>query len=111
MEEREGRRRKGGRREDGGEGGGREDFNLCSELQTTALRTHMLDERLGDLEVVVEGSQVEGSEAIILRLVDVAAGREVLQQQPHGSHVPPQGSVVQRSEPVVVAKGDVGPTL
>ena len=71
----------------------------------------MLDERLGDLEVVVEGSQVEGSEAIVLRLVDVAAGREVLQQQPHGSHVPPQGSVVQRSEPVVVAKGDVGPAL
>ena len=40
--------------------------------------TYMLDEGLGDFQVVVEGGQVEGSEAIILGFVDVAAGREVL---------------------------------
>ena len=61
--------------------------------------------------MVVEGSQVEGCEPIVLRLVDVEAGGEVLQEQPHGSHVSPQGSMVQRCEPVVVAKGYVGPTL
>lgn len=46
-------------------------------------------------------------EAIVLGLVDGAIWGEVGEDQPHGTHVPTQGGVVQTVEAVAIGHGDV----
>ncbi len=53
----------------------------------TPCAAYVGQEELRYLQVVIEGSQVQGREAIILRQVNGASGREVRQDELHGSHV------------------------
>ena len=73
--------------------------------------THVGNEDLGHLYVVVEGGQVESSEPVILRLVDRRTEGEVGENIPYGPHVPPEGGMVEGVEPVVVGDGVVGLVL
>ena len=54
---------------------------------------------------------MEGSEPVILGLVDRRTEGEVGQNIPDGSHVPPEGGVVEGVEPIVVGDGVVGLVL
>lgn len=61
--------------------------------------------------MVVESSQVEGCESVIFGQVHRAGGRQVGQDESHGTHVATQSSMVEDIEPVVVGNGDVCFTL
>ena len=50
---------------------------------------------------------MECCEAIILGLVDGAGGREMSEDEPHGTHVASESCVVQTVEAIVVGGGDV----
>ena len=52
--------------------------------------------------MVVESRQVQRRESVVFRLVDAASRDQVGQEQTHGSGVPPQGSMMEGIEPVVV---------
>ncbi len=69
--------------------------------------SHTSNEGLCDLQVVVECREVESREPVVLWLVDGAGGGQVGQDEPHGTHVPPQGCMVQAVEAVAVGEGDV----
>ena len=66
---------------------------------------HVLYECLGDFEVVVESRQVQCREPVVFCLVDATSREQAGQEQTHGSGVPPQGSMMEGIEPIVVGDG------
>lgn len=55
--------------------------------------------------MVVESRQVQRREPVIFCLVDATSRDQVGQEQTHSSGVPPQGSMMEGIEPVVVGDG------
>jgi hypothetical protein len=59
------------------------------------------------LDVIVKRGKVQRCEAIILCLIDGGADGEVGQDESNGSHVAPEGCVVEGIEAIVVGDGVV----
>ena len=69
-----------------------------------------LNEQLSNIDVAVEGCEVERGVAVVLRLVDqpeLSARSQVPQKRAHCGRVPSERSVVQRVEAQAAAEGDV----
>lgn len=71
----------------------------------------MLDECLGNLQVIVERSQMQRREAIFLGLIDAVPSRHVLEHGPQCPYVASQGSMVEGAEPIVVGHCNVCPSI
>ena len=82
-----------------------------SQLVSKPKHTCILNESLCNLQVVVQGRQVQGRESIVLGLIDAVCWGEVGEDQTHGSDVTPQSSMVEGIEAVVVRDGNIGTPL